>query len=140
MPRPEIGWHEVRLTPAGVDDPVLGPVGRCFTALEWHSYEVALPSRAIELAHGANCLQAYRIGSLVWGIQFHAEVTPEDFQHWLDHYTADADAVAEGIDPHAIAEETRDLIAGWNELGKGICERFLVVAKCARLLRAGAGH
>ena len=137
MPRPEIGWHEVRLTPAGVEDPVLGLAGRSFLALEWHSYTVALPSRGIELARGDNCLQAYRIGNLVWGIQFHAEVTAADFQHWLDNYTDDEDAVAEGIDPDAIAAETEDLIASWNVLGRGICERFLVVAKCARLLRVG---
>lgn len=140
MPRPEIGWHQVRLTPAGVDDPVLGLAGRSFLALEWHSYTVALPSRGIELARGDNCLQAYRIGNLVWGIQFHAEVTAADFQHWLDNYTDDEDAVAEGIDAVAIAKETEDLIANWNALGRGICERFLVVAKCARLLRVGPGR
>ena len=26
-PRPEIGWHGVELTPAGLEDPVLGPLG-----------------------------------------------------------------------------------------------------------------
>jgi hypothetical protein len=67
-------------------------------------------------------------------------VTAADFQHWLDNYTDDEDAVAEGIDPVAIAKETEDLIASWNALGRGICERFLVVAKCARLLRVGPGR
>lgn len=140
MTRPEIGWHEVKLTPAGVEDPVLGPLGERFSALEWHSFEVALPSRAIELAHGANCLQAFRIGSLAWGIQFHAEVTAADFQHWLDDYTSDEDAVAEGIDPEAIALDTAGRIADWHASGRGICERFLVVARCSRLLKAGAAR
>jgi len=140
LPQAEIGWHEVTLTPTGVEDPVLGRIGESFLALEWHSYEVALPSRGTELARGDNCLQAYRIGNLVWGLQFHAEVTPEDFQHWLDHYTDDEDAVALGIEPRAIAEETRGRMAEWNDLGRGICERFLVVAKCARLVRSGVGH
>lgn len=128
MRRPEIGWYEVTLTAAGAGDPVLGPAGARFTALQWHSYEVSLPSRATELARGANCLQAYRIGKHAWGIQFHAEVTASDFQSWLDDYESDEDAVAEGIDPHAIAEQTRGHMAAWHELGRGICERFLLVA------------
>lgn len=128
MPRPEIGWYDVELTVAGAADPVLGPAGDRFPALEWHSYEVSLPSRGTELARGSNCLQAYRIGKHVWGIQFHAEVTAADFQSWLDNYTDDEDAVREGIDPHAIAEDTAGRIAAWHELGRGICERFLLVA------------
>jgi GMP synthase (glutamine-hydrolysing) len=128
MSRPEIGWYAVKLTSAGVTDPVLGPIARPFPALEWHSYEVALPSRATALARSANCLQAFRIGDFAWGIQFHAEVTAEDFQRWLDDFASDEDFMEEGMEPDAIAAETEQRIAGWHELGRGICERFLAVA------------
>lgn len=127
MPHPEIGWYEVRLTAEGASDPVLGPIGESFAALEWHSYEVPLPPSATALAAGPNCLQAYRVGS-AWGLQFHAEVTARDFQYWLDHYTSDADAVAEGIDPVAIAHQSAPRMGAWNTVGQGICERFLRVA------------
>lgn len=125
LTRPEIGWYDVRLTSAGERDPVLGPIGPRFPALEWHSYEVMLPSRATALAAGANCLQAFRIGDFAWGIQFHAEVTTQDFQRWLDDHGGDEDAVREGIDPDAIARETASRMDGWHELGRGVCERFL---------------
>lgn len=125
LPHPEIGWYEVTLTDAGRVDPVVGPIGGRFEALEWHSYAVDLPADATALAQSTSCLQAYRLGDSAWGLQFHAEVTDSDFQHWLDNYTVDEDAVRERIDPRAIAHETADRMAAWHELGAGICSRFL---------------
>ena len=128
LQHPEIGWYEVSLTDQGRADPLLGAIGGSFEALEWHSYAVDLPAGATALAHSSSCLQAYRLGSSAWGLQFHAEVTDEDFQHWLDNYTIDDDAVRERIDPHAIASDTAGRMAGWHELGEGICARFLATA------------
>jgi GMP synthase (glutamine-hydrolysing) len=129
IPRPEIGWYEVTLTSAGLADPVLGSVGRSFSALEWHSYEAVLPARATALARSDSSLQAYRIGGHAWGIQFHAEVTAADFHHWLDTYTnLDTDAIESRIDIDAIAAETDDRIEAWNDIGREICQRFVQVA------------
>lgn len=126
--RPEIGWYDVKLTAAGVTDPVLGPTGPRFQALEWHSFEVVLPSCATALARSESCLQAYRIGGHAWGIQFHAEVTDADFQEWLDSFMDDEDAVENRIDVDAIAATNESRMGDWNEIGRGICERFLRVA------------
>ena len=94
--RPEIGWYDVKLTAAGASDPVLGPTGPRFQALEWHSYEVVLPSRATALARSDSCLQAFRIGGHAWGIQFHAEATGADCPALAGHATpSDEDAVRE---------------------------------------------
>jgi GMP synthase-like glutamine amidotransferase len=128
LQHPEIGWYDVTLTDAGRSDPVLGAIGDGFEALEWHSYAVDLPANATALAQSASCLQAYRLGDCAWGLQFHAEVTDADFQHWLDNYTVDEDAVREGIDPDVIASDTTDRMAAWHELGVGVCARFLATA------------
>jgi GMP synthase (glutamine-hydrolysing) len=128
LAHPEIGWYGVNVSDAGRDDPIIGPVGDGFDALEWHSYAVELPAGATALASSASCLQAYRLGTRAWGLQFHAEVTDADFQHWLDNYTIDEDAVREGIDPDAIAAETAGRMAAWHQLGVGICTRFLQTA------------
>src|SRR5579875_2188732 len=99
LAEPEIGRREVKLTDEGRRDPLLGALPERFAALEWHSYACALPSGASALAHSDSCLQAYRVGESAWGLQFHAEVSDADFQHWLDNYEADEDAVRVGIDP-----------------------------------------
>ncbi len=137
MPEPEIGWSEVRLTDAGRVDPVLGAAGESFEALEWHSYAIELPPGATVLARGARCVQGYRLGHSVWGLQFHAEVTPRDFQSWLDNYALDDDAVRVGLDPAAIARETAGRMDAWQDLGRGICERFLGVVQKRR---SAEGH
>lgn len=125
---PEIGWREVQLMPAAADDPVLGPLQPSFTAFQWHSYEAVPPPGAALLAYSPVCPQAYRIGERVWGIQFHAEVSAADAERWIDDYRGDEDAVRIGLDPEALRAETRERIAAWNELGRGLCDHFLSAA------------
>lgn len=126
-PRPEIGWHTVTLTDAAAGDPLISPLPREFTALGWHSYEAPLPAGATALATSAVCLQAYRLADArAWGVQFHPEVTAADFATWLAHHVDDADAL--DIDVDAIERETRERIAWWNDLGRGLAARFYAAA------------
>ncbi|HKH13147.1 MAG TPA: type 1 glutamine amidotransferase [Solirubrobacterales bacterium] len=122
---PEIGWHEVELTPAADHDPLLAGLPRRFEAFQWHSYETPLPPGATALARSPVCLQAYRLEGPVWGIQFHAEVSAEDAEHWIDDYRSDPDAVRVGLDADSLRQRTRAAIADWNRLGRALCERFL---------------
>jgi GMP synthase (glutamine-hydrolysing) len=129
---PEIGWHEVAVTAEGAVDPLLGPLAPSFTAFQWHSYEFSLPPGGTALATSAACLQAYRLAGPAWGIQFHAEVTADDAEAWIDDYRSDEDAIRIGIDPVALRQRTRDAIGAWNELGRGLCERFLSIAAASK--------
>jgi GMP synthase (glutamine-hydrolysing) len=122
---PEIGWFDVAVTAEGEADPVMGPLAPRFEAFQWHSYETPLPAGATALARSAVCLQAYRLGALAWGIQFHAEVSAQDAESWIDGYREDEDAVRIGLDPDAFRARTRARIDAWNELGRELCERFL---------------
>ena len=125
---PEIGWLSIELDPAAADDPLLGHLPERFEGFQWHSYEAPLPPGATPLARSAVCLQAFRLGGRAWGIQFHAEVTRETVDDWLDDYRSDEEAVRVGVDPAQIRAETERRIATWNELGRGICARFLAAA------------
>ncbi len=132
---PEIGWYDVALTGEAASDPLLAPLAPGFNAFQWHSYEFALPPGATPLARSEVCLQAFRAGDCAWGIQFHAEVSAEIVESWIEDYRSDNDAVATKLDPEALREQTRASLASWNELGRGLCERFVAVALRARALR-----
>jgi GMP synthase (glutamine-hydrolysing) len=125
---PEIGWPVVELTPEAADDPLLSGLPERFEAFQWHSYESPLPPGATPLATSAVCLQAFRLEGPAWGIQFHAEVSTEDGEHWIDDYRSDEDAVRIGLDPNRLLAETAPRMDPWNKLGRALCGRFLEAA------------
>jgi GMP synthase (glutamine-hydrolysing) len=133
--RPEIGWNEVELTPEGLADPVLGFLPERFEGFGWHHYEWLLPPGAVALARSEICLQAFRLEHRsVWGVQFHPEVTLSDLGSWLDGWDGDPSAVATGLDPEVIRAQSTEKIDFWNDVGRGISERFLAVAAGALAL------
>jgi GMP synthase (glutamine-hydrolysing) len=124
--RPEIGWHEIALTPEGMADPLLSVMPERFESFQYHHYEWLLPPGGITLAHSELALQAFRLGERpVWGLQFHPEVTEPDLGSWLDDWKNDPGAVATGLDPEAIRAESAGKITQWNDAGRAISERFL---------------
>jgi GMP synthase (glutamine-hydrolysing) len=125
LSEPEIGWHSVEVTAEGRDDPLLAPLAPSFTAFQWHSYEAIVPEDAIVLAKSPACTQSYRIGERAWAIQFHAEVTADDAEKWIDDYRSDDDAVRIGLDPEALRAETEEKMPAQNQLGRELCGRFL---------------
>jgi GMP synthase (glutamine-hydrolysing) len=122
---PEIGWHEVELTREATGDPLLGGLPSRFQAFQWHSYEAPLPPGATALARSPVCLQAFRLEGPAWGIQFHAEVSREDADHWIADYRSDTEAVGIGLDPEALRAETHAAIGAWNDVGRAMCERWI---------------
>jgi GMP synthase (glutamine-hydrolysing) len=131
LPVPEIGWHEAQLTAGGLADPLLGGVPSRFPAFQWHSYAADPPAGGAVLAAGASCAQAYRVGERAWGIQFHAEVNRAAVELWLDGGSHREDARAAELDLGAVRDRTAREIGGWNELGRGLCARFLDLAAAA---------
>jgi GMP synthase (glutamine-hydrolysing) len=131
--RPEIGWHRIEVTPDGQDDPIIGPLAPAFEVFAWHSYEAPLPAGGVALARSPMCLHAFRLdGRPAWGVQFHAEVTLDGVESWLDGWDADEDAAASGLDPEAIRRESRRKIAAQEELGRGLARRFVAEVQAAR--------
>lgn len=125
--RPEIGWLQVERTAAGAEDPLIGSLPEAFEAFQWHSYEMGIDG-GDALARSEVCAQAARFGPVAWAIQFHAEVGEGDALKWTADYRSDPDAVAIGVDPEALAAETREKIGAWNEIGRALCTRFLELA------------
>jgi GMP synthase-like glutamine amidotransferase len=128
--RPEIGWHEIELTPEGEADPLLGVMPERFESFQYHHYEWLPPPGGVTLARSAQSHQAFRLdGRPVWGLQFHPEVTEPDLGSWLDEWETDAAAVASGLDPEAIRAESAGKIGGWNDAGRALSARFLELSR-----------
>ncbi len=127
--QPEIGWHQVEVTPEGASDPLLGPLAPAFEAFQWHSYEFPLPPGAVPLARSEVCLQGARVGERAWALQFHPEVSRADALHWVEDYESDRDAVRIGVDPAVLGPETEAKIDDFNQLGRELCLRWLEVSR-----------
>ena len=123
LAEPEVGWNEVALTEAGAADPVLSALPPRFEALQWHHYGHELPDGAVVLAENAASLQAFRLGEMCWGVQFHPEVTEPQLGRWI------ADETDPPADPDRLRRETRERIGTWNELGRRLCRSFLAAAE-----------
>lgn len=134
---PEIGWHVVELGPDGAADPVLGVYPDRFEALQWHHYAFELPVGGVPLATSPRCLQAFRLGDLAWGIQFHAEATRDELLSWIDSEQANPTAESAGFfDATRLRADTEQLIERWNEHGRALAAAFLQTAAGA----AGQEH
>lgn len=81
---PEIGVCDITLTEAGRNDPLFKGLPTQQKCLQWHSVRIAqTPEDAIILASSDICpVQAMRIGSNVWSMQYHVEVEPDTVDNW----------------------------------------------------------
>ncbi len=128
LPRPEIGWVDVALTPEAQADPVFAGLPERFSSFQWHLYHFELPEGAVLLARNEQCLQAFRAGPAAWGIQFHAEVTHASVLDWVRSSDPGEDGI---VDFPRLLGETEELIGGWNAFGRELCERFLAAAEAS---------
>ena len=124
-PLKEIGWFDVYLTEAGRQDPLLCTLGVPETVLEWHGDTFDLPSGAEWLAWSEGCRnQAFRLGSSLYGLQFHLEVTPEMIVDWCaqDANCGDVRELDGPIDPYRnaarLAQLSRRVFGRWCALLK----------------------
>ena len=122
---PEYGAQLVAKRQAAADDPLFRELPITPDVLQWHVDEISeLPPGAVLLASSPVCaVQAYRVGRLAWGIQFHIETTPEIVTEWARHDTDtlrdyDLPAILErGIRAHPdIAEAWQPVVAAFVAL------------------------
>jgi GMP synthase-like glutamine amidotransferase len=97
----EIGWFPLHFGPAAAGDPVFAGLDS-ETVFHWHGETFDLPPGAELLASSDLCRnQAFRVGSHVYGMQFHLEVTPEMVADWCrqDENCGDVRELRSPIDP-----------------------------------------
>ncbi len=127
----EIGWFDIGLLPAGEEDPLLGPLGAGYVAFEFHHYGFDLPDGAVGLAANATSQQAFRIGSAVWGLQFHMEVNRPTVERW---FVLGASHLAEhGVDTARLRADTDEHVERNAREAEQFAQRFVEIAR-------GHGH
>ena len=94
MPALEIGFTPLRTTAAGQADPLLRGLDPQPALMQWHVDSFDLPEGAELLMTGDACVnQAFRLGRLAYGLQFHCEATVDTLRHWVmsfAHHAEDA--------------------------------------------------
>jgi len=106
---PELGLGTVDV----IQPDLLLPEG-ALPVVQWHYDTVKrLPDDAVLLASSASYeVQAFRIGDVAWGLQFHIEATPEMVVEWAAHDRVD-DSFA-----HAVRFREGDLRAAGEEVAR----------------------
>lgn len=87
---PEIGASLIAKRAAASTDPLFATLPITPDVLQWHYDAVTtLPPGAIQLAGSPICeQQAFRLGRMAWGIQFHIETTPDMVRLWAAEHEA----------------------------------------------------
>jgi len=117
-PRPEIGFHPVRLLPAARDDALFAAAPETFVAFHWHGDAFTLPPGAVPLAAtDATPLQAFRCGARAWGVQFHLEVDEDVIGAMM---SAEAELMDAGIEPARLREQAARELPGIDPIARGI--------------------
>jgi GMP synthase-like glutamine amidotransferase len=127
----EVGFERVHPTPAAADDALVSHYAEGDLVFQWHQDTFELPDGAELLATGdAVALQAYRVGDVTWGIQWHFEIDRAEIDTWLDVFSAEADLLSEwGKTPEAVRAEADALLAGHEAKGAETFRRFAEVVR-----------
>ena len=84
MDRFEAGYVRLAVTDAGRRDPIFAAITPNFPVFQTHYEAVRGVEDAVTLATGGACpIQAFRVGSRIYGVQFHPEATLETVREWI---------------------------------------------------------
>lgn len=118
---PEAGSTTLTRRAEADDDPLFGPLPDEFLATENHVDQITeLPADAAWLAHSERCpVQAFRVGDLAWGMQFHPEVDADRIRAW------DPDRLAaKGFDHDEVVREAESTEPHTEPVWRAFAERF----------------
>jgi GMP synthase-like glutamine amidotransferase len=92
----ELGSLPVALTAEGRRDVLFAGLPAEFDTFQWHHDSFDIPDGGVLLASSTACRhQAFRVGSVAWGTQFHPEVTEQIIRDWCARDRANSGRVEE---------------------------------------------
>jgi GMP synthase (glutamine-hydrolysing) len=129
-PKREIGFEPIHPTGDAAHDLLFSHLADGDVAFQWHMDAFDLPQGATLLATGDHVAnQAFRVGDLAWGTQFHCEVNLSELEFWLEEFAKEGDLRSEwGKSPQHVREEARRFMAEHESRGREVFERFTLLA------------
>jgi GMP synthase (glutamine-hydrolysing) len=80
---PQVGVTQVGALPEAAHDPLFAELPAGSSAVHWNNdLVVEAPPGAVVLARSSAGIQAFRLGPVAWGLQFHPEVDVETVREW----------------------------------------------------------
>ncbi len=121
----EIGFEPIHPTPAAGADALLSLFADGDMVFQWHEDTHDLPDRAVLLATGDRiAVQAYRVGELAWGIQFHQELDAAGLAWWLQGDAGRDLQRTWGKSADRLVEEASHHMRAHEERGRALFSRF----------------
>ncbi len=133
---PEIGPQLVGKRAAASSDPLFGSIPITPDVLQWHVDAVTtLPPGAVHLASSPACAnQAFRVGRLAWGLQFHIETTIDIVRQWA---AEDPDLVGDEVE--RIVARARSVDADLVEVWRPFAAAFAAIVGDPESVRPARG-
>lgn len=122
----EIGFRKVDVLPTGAGDPLLRVFAPSTLVFQFHEDACELPAGAELLATNDDTpVQAFRIGSRGYGVQFHFEVTEREIAEWCDETPPDVLRDVWGTTKDALLSEAAVHLAAQQETGRRMTAAFV---------------
>ncbi|MGV8969150.1 MAG: type 1 glutamine amidotransferase [Microbacteriaceae bacterium] len=123
----EIGLCDLSLTDAAAGDPLFDGLEGELKALQWHTLEIHdLPAGSVPLCSSVRCPnQAFRVGPMAWGTQFHLEALTSTAEEWARDDSSDM--VAEGLTAEQVIEPFEEYEPRLREVWSTVADRWLAL-------------
>lgn len=120
----EIGWYDLKLTKDSRQDKVFNSLPGTIKVFQWHGDTFDIPDGAVHLA-GSELFsnQAYRVGSSIYGLQFHLEVTQKMINRWISEYKEELSTL-DYINAGRIISDTPAYIDNLNRCAELFFDKF----------------
>lgn len=120
----EFGWHEVKLSPVGREDPL--HFGIAWESMQFHHHRdqvSQLPPGAKLLASSDKCKnQTWLLGLRSYGFQYHPELTIETIERWMRE---EPEALQEaGVTVEQVRQQNAKYFAGFERLTQRLFEQI----------------
>ena len=124
-PEEEIGWFDVTFRQNGVTDPLFAGFDPVMKVYQWHGDMCIVPLQGVHLAFSDRCpVQAFRVGTKAYGLQFHAEITDKSIDAWSRDYAPEKQAQRE-----AMLKKYQDIKEDFTRRGELLCGNFLKIMR-----------